>query len=79
MGESQVPEKKIQPQSIELTAKKYKAMQLIGFAVAAVGMLLLVPGIGLNNGILVTIGAVVLFGGLIANWLGRGLAWWHHG
>jgi len=78
VGESST-EQKSNTHQIELTAKKYKAMQLIGFVVAAIGMLLLVPGIGLNNGILVAIGATVLFGGLIANWLGRGLAWWHHG
>lgn len=66
-------------QIVELTAKKYKAMQLAGFAVALFGGFLFLPGIGYSNGILVAIGAVALLGGIAVNWLGRGMAWWNHG
>ena len=78
MGES-TTEQKSKTHQIELTAKKYKAMQLIGFVVAVFGGLLLAPGLVVNNVPLVSVGAVVLFGGLVTNWIGRGLAWWHHG
>lgn len=57
---------------IELTAKKWKAMQLIGVALLIIGV---VARIG--TGDYWWVGVAVI--GLIVYALGRVLAWWNHG
>lgn len=62
-------------QTVEMTSKKWKAMQLIGVLVSVVAGALwaLIPFPGANAL------AWFFFGGLAVWIIGRIMAWWHHG
>jgi len=64
---------------VEQTAKKYKAIQLIGMAVLALGAVACVAGALFVSKVPMVAGLVVAcIGGAVVA-VGGGLAWWHHG
>lgn len=68
---------KVQTQTVELTAKKWKLIQLIGMAVFAVfGVLTLVTA---DHPFMGWPCAALTVGGAGVYVAGRVMAWWHHG
>lgn len=69
------------PQLIELTAKKYKRLQLIGNLILAAGAISII-GIGVITGQSTAglwFGLPICAVGVIVHLWGSTLAWWHHG
>jgi len=64
---------------IERTAKKYKAIQLIGMAVLGLGAAGCVAGLLFVSKVPMVAGLVVACIGGAVVMVGGGLAWWHHG
>lgn len=72
------------PQLVELTAKRYKLMQLVGAILLLAALALIVPSISrvVDGEIYDTkfiIGMIVALVGGIVGVAGSALAWWHHG
>ena len=66
----------IAPTQIEATAKRWKAIELVGAALLAIGLLIQVARIEIGpNAVAITFSAVGLLTAIVA----RGLAWWYHG
>lgn len=64
---------------IERTAKKYKAIQLIGMGIMGLGAAGCVLGVMVDAKPLMVAGLVAAcIGGAVVG-VGGGLAWWHHG
>ncbi len=67
-------------QTIELTAKKWKGMQVLGALVILAGAVGVFVGVNSKGGEMVSIAGGVGCGvGLIIVIVAKSLAWWHHG
>ena len=66
-------------QLIEQTAKKYKLIQLIGFGICVVAVLLVAVSAACQSEVAVGLSCLLFGVGFIQFVVGRGLAWWHHG
>jgi hypothetical protein len=68
---------------VELTAKKWKALQLVGTLVGLIGIVLIVAGPFNSEGRWSSqefvIGFIVACGGGVIGVIGTIGAWWHHG
>lgn len=64
---------------IELTAKKWKARQLVGFAIGLVGVPLLFLSLVYQALWLTIVAGIVLLTGIGVIAYARAMAWWHHG
>lgn len=73
------------PQLIEQTAKRYKAMALVGGFLLAITILLIVPLVPgfyrgeFDFGVRFFLGLVIGFVGCGILLVAKSLAWWHHG
>lgn len=65
-------------QLIEQTGKQWKVIQLLGFLVCIVGVVVSCGSLGAENTFKLP-GFLILLAGLIVFMLGRFGAWWHHG
>jgi uncharacterized membrane protein HdeD (DUF308 family) len=65
-------------QTIELTGKRYKAMQLAGVVLIGFGVGGFCGGSVAQSQSTAVVGLLFLFGGAALLISGRALAWWHH-
>ncbi len=63
----------------ELTAKKYKAMQIVGVGVGVVGMIVTVSSFATESVPMSLFSASICCTGIAIYLVARTLAWWHHG
>lgn len=67
------------PQQVELTAKKWKKLQLIGFGIGLIGLPLLFMSLVYQSLLLTGIAGAILLTGIGVIAYARIMAWWHHG
>lgn len=77
-AETASPPATIPVTTIERTAKKWKAIQLVGAIIGLVGVTMFFVGIGNNSGTLLGWGILVSTIGFAFSLYGRLSAWWHH-
>lgn len=66
-------------QTIELTSKKFKLVQIIGFLIGLPGGAICLYSLSIKSFALLPFGASIFLVGLLITLAGAVLAWWHHG
>ena len=77
--DSNMPRPRPTVQTVELTAKRYKARQAIGLTFLFLGAGIFVVAAISNQEILRNVGALLFVGGITLWIIGRIQAWWNHG
>lgn len=66
-------------QTIELTSKKFKIIQIAGFLIGLPGAAICIYAFAMKSVAILSLGGSIFAVGFIVTLIGAVLAWWHHG